>query len=159
MNDRCHRDCRCQFGEDWPDVSWVLPNLAVGGMVHDWEIEELKELGVTHIINVNWPDRPEYPKVIESFAHLGLANLDNGEPKPVWWWQAGVDFASHLGPGDKLLIHCGHGINRGPAMTYAVLRSWGYADAEARLRAARPQTGGEVFETYRASADGAVRRG
>lgn len=162
MNTGCHRDCRCQFGRDWEDVSFLTPRLAVGGMVHDYEIEDLRRLGITHVLNVNWPDRPEYPEVVASFRHLDLAILDDGLPKPASWFQAGIDFAATLGPTDKLLVHCGHGVNRSPAMAYAILRSWGVDDAETVLRTARPQTGsgrtGGAFETYRASADEAIAR-
>ena len=157
MNDRCHRDCRCQFAQDREDVSFVTPRLAVGGMVHEYEVEDLKALGITHIINVNWPDRPEYPEVVASFVHLDLAILDDGEPKPAAWFQQGIDFAATLGPDDRLLVHCGHGVNRSPAMVYAILRSWGILDAEKVLREARPQTGsgktGGSFEVYRKSAE------
>ena len=153
----CHRDCRCNFGQSWEDVSFITPRLAVGGMVHDYEIPEIQALGITHIINVNWPDRPEHAEVVLSFRHLDLAVLDDGLPKLPAWFHAGLDFANTLGPDDKLLVHCGHGVNRSPAMAYAILRAWGYDDAEAIVRAARPQTGsgktGGSFEVYRQSAD------
>ena len=126
-------------------------------MVHPYEIPELRGLGVTHILNVNWPDRPEYPEVVAAFRHLDLAIRDDGEPKPAEWFQAGISFATSMSPDDKLLVHCGHGVNRSPAMAYAILRSWGIDNAEAMLRAARPQTGsgstGGAFAVYRDSAD------
>ena len=156
----CHRDCRCQFGQDWEDVSFVTPRLALGGMVHDYDIPDLRALGITHIINVNWPDRPEFLEVVAAFCHLDLAILDDGQPKPVEWFRSGISFADSLGPADKLLVHCGHGVNRSPAMVYAILRAWGYSDAEAMVRQARPQTGsgktGGAFEIYRQSADAAL---
>lgn len=154
----CHADCRCNFGEDWADASFVLPDLAVGGMVHPDDIDELRELGITHVLSVNWPDRPEYPEVVAAFRHLDLAILDDAQPKPPEWFQAGTAFASSLGPTDKLLVHCGHGINRGPAMTYAILRSRGYdpAAAEAVLREGRPQTGGRTWAIYARCADAAL---
>jgi len=148
----CHSDCRCHFGGG-VDVSFITPNLAVGGMIHETEVSALRSLGITHIINVNWPDRPEHPVVVQSFAHLGLAMLDDAQPKPAWWFQAGIDFASHLGPTDTLLVHCSAGINRSPAMAYAILRARGHDDAEQRIRAARNQTGGGTFAVYCASAD------
>ena len=127
-------------------------------MVHPDEIEDLKALGITHILSVNWPDRPEYPEVVAAFHHLDLAILDDGQPKPAEWFLAGIAFAESLGPHDRLLVHCGHGVNRSPAMVYAILRAWGHADAETILRAARPQTGsgrtGGSFGVYRDSADG-----
>jgi len=126
-------------------------------MVHDYEIDDVKALGITHVLNVNWPDRPEYPEVVTAFRHLDLAISDDGEPKPWSWFRAGIDFAASLGPADKLFVHCGHGINRSPAMAYAILRSWGIGDAETVLRAARPQIGsgktGGAFAVYRDSAD------
>ena len=160
MNSFCHRDCRCQFGEDWEDVSFVLPDLAVGGMVHADEIPALRALGITHVLNVNWPDRPEYPEVVSAFRHLDLAILDDGQPKPPEWFRAGIAFADTMGPRDKLLVHCGHGVNRSPAMAYAILRARGYAFAERMIRDARPQTGsgatGSAFAVYRISADIAI---
>ena len=75
------------------------------------------------------------------------------QPKPAEWFHAGIAFAASIGPDDKLFVHCGHGINRGPVMAYAILRSQGYLDAEAMMRAARPQMGASM---YLASADAAL---
>lgn len=154
MNERCHRDCRCQFDPRHTDVSFLTPDLAVGGMVHPDEIADLRALGITHVLSVNWPDRPEYPEVIASFQHLNLAILDDALPKPIEWFQAGIDFANTLAPGDKLLVHCGHGINRSPAMAYAILRSRGVTDAETVVTVGRHQTGSVAMGVYRKSADG-----
>lgn len=155
-NPRCHGDCRCQKGHVQEDVSWVLPDLAVGGMPHDWDIPRLQELGVTHVLSVNWPDRPEYPEVVAAFAHLDLAILDDAEPKPPEWFRAGIAFAESVPPEGKLLVHCGHGINRSPAMVYAILLSRGVKDPEAKLRTARHQTGTSTFAIYRDSAHAAL---
>jgi len=148
------------LGQDWEDVSFITPTLAVGGMVHDYEIDDLRALGITHVLNVNWPDRSEQPAVVDAFVHLDLAILDDGQPKPPEWFQAGIAFAATLRSTDKLLVHCGHGVNRSPAMAYAILRAQGRSDAEALIRANRPQAGsgktGGSLAVYIASADAAV---
>ena len=143
-------------------MSFVTPALAVGGTVHQEDIADLRALGVTHIINVNWPDRPEPQAVVDAFSHLDLTILDDAEPKPESWFRSGINFAATLGPTDKLLVHCGHGINRSPAMAYAILRAQGHDEttAEQMVRFARPQTGagstGACFAVYCDSADEAV---
>lgn len=152
----CHRDCRC-WNQRRVDVTFVAPQLAVGGMVHPDEILALQNLGITHILNVNWPDRPEYPEVVAAFSHCDLPIRDDSKIKPASWFQAGIEFAATMGLSDKLLVHCGHGVNRSPAMAYAILRSWGIEDAESVLRSARPQTGtgstGGAFTVYRQCVD------
>jgi protein-tyrosine phosphatase len=153
-----HVDCRCNQGPLalGADVDWVTPHLAVSGQPHEAEIPVLLAMGITHIINVNWPDRPEDEAIQQAFVWRDLAHLDDARPKPPELFQSGIEFAATLGPTDKLLVHCGHGINRGPAMVYAILKSQGYPDAEAMLRRARPQTGGGPFDIYRQSADEAI---
>ena len=156
----CHADCRCHRGGR-EDVSFIANGLAVGGMVHEDEIGTLMRMGITHVINVNWPDRPEYPGVVAAFRHLDLAIPDDGKPKPAEWFQAGIDFADAKPEGCAVLVHCGHGVNRSPAMAYAILRSWGLSETEAEdlVRRRRPQTGtggtGSFFEVYRRSSDAA----
>ena len=55
-----HPDCRCNVNPLYqPDVSWITPQLATGGQPHESEVAFLKATGITHILNVNWPDRPE----------------------------------------------------------------------------------------------------
>lgn len=147
-------------------ISQITGNLYVSGKLGASDIPSLKSEGITHILNVNWPDQPEPQEIKDAFVHLDMSalpeTLDDGKPKPASWFEAGIAFSDTVHKG-KLLVHCGHGINRGPAMAYAIMKHRGIERPEAILRQYRPQVGtgstGEWFEVYRKSADEALEGG
>lgn len=87
-------------------------------------------------------------------SYVWLPVDDDGQPKPVSWFAAGLEAArSH--PLGLLYVHCAAGVNRGPSMCYFLMRALLHEDAataEARIRAARPQVG----LRYKADADAAI---
>jgi protein tyrosine phosphatase (PTP) superfamily phosphohydrolase (DUF442 family) len=145
------------------NFDFITQDLAVGKRPTKDDIAALEAAGITCILNVGWPDEPEAIEVREAFCYLDLSILDDGKPKPKDWFLAGIEFwetrALHL---DKVFVHCRHGINRSPAMAYALLRSdgMGPVEAEALVRRRRRQTGtgatGDWFNVYARSADEAL---
>jgi hypothetical protein len=60
---------------------------------------------------------------------------DDGQPKPVDWFQRSLRFAMPIlaRPGWIVYVHCYDGINRGPSTAYAILRAQGLSPWQARL--------------------------
>jgi protein-tyrosine phosphatase len=111
------------------DLSWVTERIGVGGGIwNDQNMEELVELGFTHIIDmqIEFDDRP----LAEPYAVEVLYNPtdDDFEPKPPDLFQRGVEFALAAldQPGNKVYIHCAAGVHRAPMMTLALLRVMGW---------------------------------
>ena len=112
------------------DLSWVTERIAVGGGIwNDQNMEELVELGFTHIIDmqVEFDDRP----LAEPYGIEVLYNPtdDDFEPKPPDLFQRGVDFALQAldEQGTRVYIHCAAGVHRAPMMTLALLRVMGWS--------------------------------
>jgi protein-tyrosine phosphatase len=111
------------------DLSWVTERIGVGGGIwNDQNMEELVELGFTHIIDmqIEFDDRP----LAEPYAVEVLYNPtdDDFEPKAPDLFQRGVEFALSAldAPGTKVYIHCAAGVHRAPMMTLALLRVMGW---------------------------------
>jgi len=111
------------------DMSWVTDRIAVGGGIwNDANMEELIDLGMTHIIDmqVEFDDRP----LAEPWGVQVLFNPtdDDFEQKPPDLFQRGVDFALAAldEPEGKVYIHCAAGVHRAPMMTLALLRVLGW---------------------------------
>jgi len=108
-------------------TEWVLAG--VGGIV-DCRVEWTEE----DFVAVHYPD--------VAYVHVGVD--DHGGTQPDSWFDQGVDGAlAVLGQGDRVVVHCHMGINRGPSMAFALLLclGWGVTDALNAIRGARPIVG------------------
>lgn len=146
-----------------PNLSFVTDWLAVGGRPTAGDVEALRNFGITHVLDVGWPEEPDPPEITSAFKHLSLSILDDGQPKPASWFAEGAAFAAEaVASGGKVLVHCGHGVNRSPAMAYSILRRAAYTPdrAETLIRQRRRQTAtgptGGWFNVYVKSAEDAL---
>jgi hypothetical protein len=140
------------------DFNFVTSRLAVGGAVGDASgVAQLITAGVTDIIDcqLEFDDHVLLGSIL-NVSVLWVGVNDDGQPKPVSWFQQGITtgLAALDKPGHILYVHCAAGINRGPSMAYSILRAWGFSGDAAMtlLKAARPQVG----VAYRNDADLAV---
>ena len=125
------------------DFSWITDRIATGGGISSKaDVDVLVGAGVTHIIDM----RAEFdddtlgdPRV----QILWLPQQDDNTPRPLKHYRQGIQFAyvALALPAMKVFAHCAAGVNRGPLMTYALLRGFGIPQQEAidRIRAKRPQ--------------------
>jgi protein-tyrosine phosphatase len=125
------------------DFNFVTSRLAVGGAIGDAiSAQALIATGITDIVDcqAEFDDHVllEQPGITVLWIGVG----DDGVPKPVDWFQKGIEFAltALALPHRKVYAHCAAGVNRGPSMAYAILRAWGFSGeaAMAMLKAARP---------------------
>ena len=106
-----------------PDLSWIAPDLAVGGRFPVGRAADLaRRHGVGAVIDV----RVEAGDVVEERAACGLEFLHlptedlQGVSQPML--DEGVDFAGRMAADRrKLLIHCTHGSGRSATLALCVL--------------------------------------
>lgn len=130
------------------DFSFITERLATGAAINDAnDVGTLVSAGITHIINcrTDFDDSglfAYHPQII----YLWDGTDDDGQhPKPAEWFNRGIVFALQalVMPKTKVYAHCAAGVNRGPSLAYAVLRSLGLSASasEGMIRSARPQVG------------------
>jgi protein-tyrosine phosphatase len=125
------------------DMSWVTEQVALGGGIWNARnMEELAELGITHVLNmqIEFDDRP-------LAAPYGIRVLwnptdDDFLPKPPELLERGVDFALEAleDPKARVYVHCAAGVHRAPMMTLAVLcaMNWEIDPAMRLIETRRP---------------------
>jgi rhodanese-related sulfurtransferase len=124
--------------EDWePNFDWLTDHLAVGGCFPIERAGELaREHGIGAIIDLREEDRDDEEELRAAgidFLHLPTPDL---EPAAIGDLETGVRFArDHIGRGNKVLIHCQHGIGRSALLSLCVLVDHGWEPLEALAHA------------------------
>jgi protein tyrosine phosphatase (PTP) superfamily phosphohydrolase (DUF442 family) len=134
-----------RMGVPLPDslnVSWITPQLAVGGRIHPDDIPRLAALGITRVVDT----RSEYRDDERALAaqHICLLYLPAPDTQPLSIEQLrqGTDWVTaQIAAGEKVLIHCEHGVGRSVLLTAAALVAGGMNadDAMALVRRGRWQ--------------------
>ena len=136
------------------DLSWILPNLAVGAFPSRENLASLKDLKITHILNLCLT--PDFPEIQDSFNYCHNPTNDLYDSQEPSWFFCSLDFGLKAlqKPSQKLYIHCFAGISRSPATAYVLLRALGKTkkDSEYLLSQARPH----AKKAYRLSAEEAL---
>ncbi|MCD9625281.1 protein-tyrosine phosphatase family protein [Rhabdothermincola salaria] len=118
-----------------------------GDLHHDPDSAEAQltawdRLGVTRIVDVRseYSDEDLVARLAPHLAYHHLGTHDDGTGQPDEWWQAGLDVLTQRTHGDRLLVHCHMGVNRGPSMAFRLMLAdgWGVAAALDAIRTARP---------------------
>lgn len=137
------------------DWSWITARLATGGGIStEQDLQSLITSGVTHIIDCRmapdpipqdalfglrtgatalYPSKNLYLFKVKgvNISYLYNPTEDDGQPKPVSWFKASLDFALSPLANDVLVsqnrarvyAHCDAGHNRGPSTAYCILRA------------------------------------
>ena len=120
-----------------PDLHWLSDELAVGGCFPMDRAKTLaREHGIRAIIDLRQEDRDDEEALRAAgidFLHLPTADL---QPASVQMLERGVEFArEHMRRGNKVLIHCQHGIGRSALLSLCVLVEDGREPLDALLHA------------------------
>ena len=142
------------------DLTWVTPQIAVGGGIWtDANMAKVAAAGTTHIIDMQmeFDDTPlAEPYGIEVFWN---PVDDDFQPKPVKVFQAATEFALAAveNAEHRLLVHCAAGVHRAPMMTLAVLcvQGWGLHEAMGLIEERRPVV--DFADVYVRSVENFVR--
>lgn len=119
----------------WPtqlNLSWVSGNLAVGGSFARKDIPLLAAQGLTAVLDL----RAEAQDDAEALGQHGiqlrcLPAPDREAPSPHDMVGAVRWVLDQMDQGGKVLVHCEHGVGRGPLLGCAVLVAQGYSAPEA----------------------------
>jgi protein tyrosine phosphatase (PTP) superfamily phosphohydrolase (DUF442 family) len=119
-----------RIGIPLPDrlnMSWVTPQLAVGGRVLPVDIPLLRQQGIGAVIDTRSEHRDDEVALnTEGILLLYLPTPDTF-PLSVSDLQTGADWAlRQITDARKVLIHCEHGVGRSVLLTAAVLVAQGY---------------------------------
>jgi protein-tyrosine phosphatase len=116
-----------------PNFDWIVPTLAVGG---SFPVDAVRELAVEHavkaVIDLRTEECDDEAVLREhglTFLHLPTQDLCAVAQDSL---RNGVAFANrHLDAGERVLIHCQHGIGRSATLALCVLVSRGFPPLDA----------------------------
>lgn len=111
------------------DLSWLVPDLAVGGALAPEHVAVLaQDHGVSAVVDVRAEARDDEEALARhgiSFLHLPIEDHRAITEDAL---RVGVAFATaHLEIGGRVLIHCQHGIGRSALLGLCVLVARGHA--------------------------------
>jgi hypothetical protein len=120
--------------EAWaPNLSWITPELAVGGSFPIARAEHLAgTLGIRAVVDLR-SEASDDPVALQrhglAFLHLPTDDL---QAVAVPMLETGVGFVvAHLRQGHRVLVHCEHGIGRSATLALCVLVAQGMTPLEA----------------------------
>ena len=124
--------------EEWsPDFHWLTDRLAVGGRFPIERSAQLaNEHGIGAVVDLRAEDCDDQPALSAAgidFLHLPTPDM---EPASADMLERGVSFVqAHIEGGDKVLIHCRHGIGRSALLSLCVLVEQGWEPLDALAHA------------------------
>jgi rhodanese-related sulfurtransferase len=119
---------------DWsPDIHWLTDQLALGGCFPMEQAAHLSEaLGIGAVVDLRAEERDDFESL--RAAGIELLHLPTPDLEPATYerLETGVAFVrNRLARGDKVLIHCQHGIGRSSLLALCVLVDQGLQPLEA----------------------------
>lgn len=116
-----------------PNLSWITDELAVGGRFPPERVEDLAgRIGLKAVVDLRSEDRDDEEVLTRhgiTFLHLPT---DDHHGVTLAMLADGVAFAArHLDRGEKVLIHCEHGIGRSATLALCVMVDRGFEPLEA----------------------------
>lgn len=145
-----------------PDLHWLTDRLAVGACFPIKRANDLaRNQGIGAVVDLRSEDCDNEALLRAAgidFLHLPTPDLQPATPQML---DRGVAFArSHIRNGNKVLIHCQHGIGRSALLSLCVLVDQGFDPLEALLLAkdAR-EVVSPSYEQYRGWAEWLRARG
>jgi protein-tyrosine phosphatase len=121
-------------GERWaPDFHWMTEHVAVGGCFPKDRIQQLAtDHGIGAVVDLRGEDCDDEEALREAgieLLHLPTPDMESAVPE---FLKTGVQFVSErVRAGDKVLIHCQHGIGRSALLALCVLVDEGREPIEA----------------------------
>jgi len=124
-----------RIGVPLPDqlnMSWITPQLAVGGRILPEDLHRLASAGVTRVVDT----RSEHQDDADRLAEEGIALLYLPTPDTfaltVDQLREGADWINRqISQGQRVLVHCEHGVGRSVLLTAAALVAGGMSAHQA----------------------------
>jgi hypothetical protein len=139
-----------------PDLHWLTDELAVGACFPASEADRLaRDYGIKAVVDLRAEDRDDESALRAAgieLLHLPTPDMESAVPDHL---DDGVAFVrDRIRRGDKVLIHCRHGIGRSALLALCVLVDQGLEPLDALKQAKNRR---EVLSPSRAQYDGWVR--
>ena len=104
------------------NMSWITPQLAVGGRIHPRDIARLRKVGVTRVVDT----RSEYRDDEAALAAYGIRLLylptPDTQPLSIEQLREGSTWITQqIAEGERVLVHCEHGVGRSVLLAAAAL--------------------------------------
>ena len=111
---------------DQLNMSWITPHLAVGGRVLPADVPRLARTGITRVVDT----RSEHKDDVGALAREGIELLylptPDTHPLSVAQLQEGSRWINQqIAAGERVLVHCEHGVGRSVLMAAAALVAGG----------------------------------
>lgn len=124
-----------RLGIPLPDrlnMSWITPQLAVGGRIRPEDMRRLAARGVTRIVDTRAEHRDdEAALAAHGIGLLYLPTLDT-YPLTVEQLKEGTSWiVEQIAHGERVLVHCEHGVGRSVLLAAAVLVAGGMSAHDA----------------------------
>jgi protein tyrosine phosphatase (PTP) superfamily phosphohydrolase (DUF442 family) len=114
------------------NMSWVTPQLAVGGRIHPEDIPRLAAIGVTRVADTRAEHCDDQAALA---AHgIGLLYLPTLDTHPLTLdqlRQGATWITEQIAAGERVLVHCEHGVGRSVLLTAAALVAGGMSAHDA----------------------------
>jgi protein tyrosine phosphatase (PTP) superfamily phosphohydrolase (DUF442 family) len=124
-----------QLGIPLPDVlnmSWVTTELAVGGRVRPGDIARLAASGVTRVVDTRAEHRDDVAALESHGIRLLYLPTPDTHPLTVAQLRDGSAWINQqIAAGERVLVHCEHGVGRSVLLTAAALVAGGMGAHEA----------------------------
>jgi protein-tyrosine phosphatase len=114
---------------DWtPDLHWLTDQLALGGCFPVEQAERLaSEYRIRAVVDLREEDRDDEERLRAVGITLLHLPTPDFEPATLGMLDQGVAFVrERIARGDKILIHCQHGVGRSPLLALCVLVDQGW---------------------------------
>jgi protein-tyrosine phosphatase len=139
--------------EEDPGFDWLTDELAIGGCFASADAQSLASRhGIRAVVDLRQEDCDDEERLRAAgidFLHLPTPDL---HPPAVDMLDRGVSFVrEHVARGDKVLIHCQHGIGRSALLALCVLVELGWEPVDALSHAKDRR---ELVSPSRAQYDG-----
>ena len=124
-----------QIGIPLPDrlnMSWVTPQLAVGGRVRPEDVGRLARSGVTCVVDTRSEHKDDEQALAAEGIRLLYLPTPDTHPLSLSDLRRGAEWVNQqLSSGGRVLIHCEHGVGRSVLLTAASLVAGGMSAHDA----------------------------
>jgi protein-tyrosine phosphatase len=128
---------------------FVNKRLAFGSGIKTWRhVEQLKALGITHVINLRFN---RHGKKEKSFKVLWMPFRDDKKPRPRWFYSRAWKFYSQAmsRPNSKIFVMCRVGICRSASLTHFLLRGLGMDGERAQQQVLGARPAASICKAYK----------
>lgn len=117
---------------DQLNMSWITPHLAVGGRIRPADIPRLARTGITRVVDTRSEHKDDAEALVREGIELLYLPTPDTYPLTVEQLQQGAHWINQqIAAGDRVLVHCEHGVGRSVLLTAAALVAGGMGAHEA----------------------------